>query len=313
MLHLPTEEDFKKAMVCVSRHAHRTPVLTSQLLNAEFDNQLFFKCENFQKTGSFKIRGALNAINQIPEDRRMKGVITHSSGNFAQALSLAASMLGVPAQIVMPHNAPAVKVEAVKAYGGKIVFSGNTIQDREETTADLMEKSGACFIHPSDNIDVIIGQGTAACELIEDTADLDVIFAPVGGGGLIGGTAMAAAHFSNQTICFGGEPENAADAKHSLALGKIVKPKTTNTIADGLKTYLGLHNFPIVQKHVKEIYLVGENDIIDNMRLIYERLKIVVEPSSAVALAAVRKANVSGKRIGIILSGGNVDLEKLPF
>lgn len=296
-------------------HIHRTPVLTSSQLNQIAGCELYFKCENFQKMGAFKMRGATYAIAQLSEEARRKGVVTHSSGNFAQALSLAAQSLGVKAYIVMPENAPSVKIAAVKGYGGEVVLCPSTMEDREATAFKIQQETGATFIHPSNDAAVITGQGTAAKELLEDYPDLDIIISPVGGGGLIGGTVLAVEAHGNKVRVIGAEPDEADDAYRSLKSGKIEKNITTNTIADGLKTMLGNLNFPIIQRGVEQIIRVEEDEIIAAMKLIWERMKIVVEPSSAVILAAVLKNKdlFSNKRVGLIISGGNVDLSKLPF
>lgn len=294
---------------------HRTPVLTSELLNELSGANVFFKCENFQKMGAFKMRGAANAILNLSEEQRQKGVVTHSSGNFAQAVSLAALKLGVKAYIVMPENAPHVKKEAVRAYKGRIIECTSTIEDREIVARSIQEKEGATFLHPSNDDDVIFGQGTAAMELLEDYPDLDYIFVPVGGGGLIGGTALAVHLFSDKCKVIGGEPFEVDDAYRSLISGKIETNKTANTIADGLRTHLGDRNFPIIQKHVEKIIRVKEDEIVKAMELIWERMKIVIEPSCAVPFAALlrNKEDYKNKNVGIILSGGNVDLKNLPF
>ena len=294
---------------------HKTPVLTSQLINEIVGAELFFKCENFQKMGAFKMRGAINAITKLTDKEKSKGVVTHSSGNFAQALSLAAKKLGLTAHIVMPSSAPKVKQEAVMGYGGRIAISEPTLKAREFEANNIVQKTGATFIHPSDDIDVIIGNSTVALELIEEHPNLEYIFTPVGGGGLIAGTALSAHYFGNNCNVIGGEPSEVDDAYRSLKSGKIEINSTTNTIADGLKTELGKINFPIIQKYVDSIIRVTEDDIIYAMRLIWERMKIIIEPSSAVAFAAVlkEKEHFKKKKIGIILSGGNVDVAKLPF
>ena len=294
---------------------HRTPVLTSRLVNGMAEAQLFFKCENFQRMGAFKMRGAANAIMQLTVEQKQNGVVTHSSGNFAQALSLAAQGLGVKAYIVMPNSAPQVKKEAVKGYGGTVIECESNLQAREKASEEIMAHYGATFIHPSNDDQVILGQGTACMELLEDHPNLDYVVTPVGGGGLLAGTALAAHYFGNACKTIGGEPFEVDDAYRSLQSGKIETNQTTNTIADGLKTQLGDRNFPIIQKHVDAIVRVTEDEIISAMRIIWERLKIVCEPSSAVALAAVLKdkSKFQGKKIGIIISGGNVDLGRLPF
>ncbi|UII77069.1 pyridoxal-phosphate dependent enzyme [Flagellimonas sp. HMM57] len=292
-----------------------TPVLTSRLIDAMVNSQLFFKCENFQKMGAFKMRGATNAIMGLSDQQKANGVVTHSSGNFAQALSLAAKSLNVSAYIVMPSSAPQVKKDAVKAYGGKIIECEPTLSAREKTTKKIARETGATFLHPSNDDAVILGQGTACVELLELYPDLDYVIAPVGGGGLIAGTALAAHHFGTNCKVIGGEPFEVDDAYRSLKSGVIETNITTNTIADGLKTQLGDRNFPIIQQYVEWIIRVTEEEIISAMRIIWERLKIVCEPSCAVALAAVlrEKNQFANKKIGIIISGGNVDLGELPF
>jgi len=265
--------------------------------------------------GAFKMRGATSAIMQLSENQKSKGVVTHSSGNFAQALSLAAQSLGVPAYIVMPKTAPQVKKDAVKDYGGAIIECEPTLEAREQTAKEIEQTKGATFIHPSNDLNVILGQGTAAKELLEDHPNLDYIFTPVGGGGLIAGTAIAVKYFGTNCKLIGGEPMEADDAFRSLKSGKIESNTTTDTIADGLKTQLGSINFPIIKQGVQQIIRVEEYEIKQAMRLIWERLKIVCEPSSAVALAAMlkEKRTFTNKNIGIIISGGNVDLSNLPF
>ncbi|WP_108424989.1 pyridoxal-phosphate dependent enzyme [Flagellimonas amoyensis] len=294
---------------------HNTPVLTSRQIDEMAGAQLFFKCENFQRMGAFKMRGAANAIMQLTEGQKQNGVVTHSSGNFAQALSLAAQSLGVKAHIVMPKNAPQVKKDAVRGYGGRIVECEPTLQARERESEVIQKKFGATFIHPSNDDAVILGQGTACKELLELHPDLEYVITPVGGGGLIAGTALAAAYFGNGCKTIGGEPFEGDDAYRSLLSGTIEGNITTNTIADGLKTQLGDRNFPIIQKHVEQIVRVTEEEIVSAMRLIWERMKIICEPSSAVALAAVlrEKEIFKDRKIGVIISGGNVDLAHLPF
>lgn len=294
---------------------HRTPVLTSQLIDEMIGANLYFKCENFQKMGAFKMRGATNAILKLSEEEKGNGVVTHSSGNFAQALSLAAKSLGVKASIVMPSNAPEVKINAVKSYGGVITRCDPTIAARENASDKIVKETGATFIHPSNNLEVIMGNGTACIELLEDYPDLDCVIAPIGGGGLIAGTALAAHLFGSECEVIGAEPEAVDDAYRSFISGKIESNTNAETIADGLRTQLGDINFPIIQEYVKRIITVEETKIVDAMKLIFERLKIVVEPSSAVALAAIMKDKeyFKGRKIGVIVSGGNVDLSKLPF
>lgn len=294
---------------------HRTPVMTSQLLDAETGASLFFKCENFQRMGAFKMRGALNAILCLNAEERNCGVVTHSSGNMAQAVSLAARSVGVPAYIVMPENAPQVKKDAVRDYGGQVFEVESTIEARQSKADEIANDRGASFIHPSNQLNVILGQGTAGLELIEDHPDLDFLLTPVGGGGLVAGCSLAAKFFSSHCKCVGAEPLECDDAYRSLASGQIESNESANTIADGLRTVLGNVNFPIIKKYVDHIIRVNETEIVESMRLVWERMKIVIEPSCAVPLAAVRRdrEKFHGKKVGIVLSGGNVDVSKLPF
>lgn len=303
----------------IQPHIHNTPVLTSRLINAKIGAEVYFKCENFQRAGAYKIRGATNAILQLTEEQRAMGVITHSSGNFAQAVSLAAKILGIKAHIAMPSTAPEVKKIGVREYGGIIYECEPTLKARQATAEKIAFKTGASFLHPSNDYNVIMGQGTAALELLENHSDLNYIFCPVGGGGLIAGSALAAHYFGTNCMVLGGEPFEADDAYRSLKSGKIEENHTVNTIADGLKTTLGDINFPIIKEYVAKIVRVTEEEIVLAMRLVWERMKIIIEPSSAVTLAAViRDASESpkeytGKKVGIIISGGNVDLNNLPF
>lgn len=299
----------------IHTYIHRTPVLSSNLINTIAETDVFFKCENFQRAGSYKIRGATNAILNLSDDEKSRGVVTHSSGNFAQALSLAAKSIGVKAYIVMPSSAPKVKMDAVKQYNGDIIICEPTLEAREQAAQDIVEQTGATFIHPSNNTNVIIGQGTAAYELLQEHPDLDAVFCPVGGGGLIAGTCLAVKAHNKNCLVYGGEPLEADDAYRSLHSGKIETNVTTNTIADGLRTQLGDKNFPIIKTHVSSIIRVTEEEIITAMQLVWERMKIIIEPSSAVTVAAVLKSTplVQHKKIGIVISGGNVDLRKLPF
>ncbi|WP_111685326.1 pyridoxal-phosphate dependent enzyme [Winogradskyella tangerina] len=294
---------------------HKTPVLSSSLINAMIGADLVFKCENFQKMGAFKMRGAANAILSLSEEDRQKGVVTHSSGNFAQAVSLAAKSLGVKAYIVMPENAPQVKKDAVRTYEGEIIECKSTPQARASTAEKIKNEKGASFLHPSNQDEVIYGNATAAIELLEECPELDVILTPVGGGGLIAGTALAAKAFSSKCKVIGGEPMNVDDAYRSLISGKIETNERFDTVADGLRTHLGDRNFPIIKDHVERIIRVEEDEIIHAMRIIWERMKIIIEPSCAVPFAAVmkEKETFKNKKIGIILSGGNVDVKKLPF
>ncbi|MFQ3341255.1 MAG: threonine dehydratase [Flavobacteriaceae bacterium] len=309
------KEDLIEVHQKIKPYIHNTPVLSSKLLDEIVGAKLYFKCENFQKMGAFKMRGATNAILKLSEFQRAKGVVTHSSGNFAQALSLAAQSLGIKAYIVMPSTAAKIKKKAVIGYGGILIECPPTLKAREAAANKIKETIGATFLHPSNDIDVILGQGTAAKELLEEHPDLDAIFAPVGGGGLIAGTALSARYFGKDCKVYGGEPFEVDDAYRSLKSGFIESNKTNNTIADGLKTQLGDKNFPIIQEGVVRIIRVTEKEIVAAMRLIWERLKIVCESSCAVALAALIKEKelFYDMEIGIIISGGNVDLNNLPF
>ena len=296
-------------------YIHQTPVLRSRLLNGLSGSDLYFKCENFQRGGAYKIRGATHALLLRQEAGPVAGVVTHSSGNFAQALSLAAGTLGVPAYIVMPENAPEVKKRAVREYGGKIFESAPTLEAREALAERIRRETGALFIHPSNDPGVMLGQGTAALEMLDELGDLDFLVAPVGGGGLLAGTALAASFFGGRCTPVGGEPLAVDDAYRSLKAGKNLGNGTTHTIADGLKTVLGSYTFPVLQQLVSTIIRVTEEEIVEAMRLVWERMKLVIEPSSAVALAAVLKEpeRFKGRRTGILISGGNVDLGRLPF
>lgn len=313
---VPGREDINQAHDLIRHYIHRTPILTSAYINASSDSQLFFKCENFQKIGAFKARGGLNAVLSLTNEQLKNGVATHSSGNHAQAIAYAAAMVGTKAYIVMPDNSPKVKIKAVEGYGASITFCNNTPEDRENAVLKIVEHTGATFIHPFNNYEVITGQATTTKELIEDVeGTLDMIVAPVGGGGLISGTALSAHYYSPETKVFAGEPEGAADAILSFKSGRIEKAPFIKTIADGLLTHLGDKTFPIIREHVTDIFTVSDKEIIHAMRLLWERMKLVVEPSGAVSLAAVLKNPdiFEGKRIGIIITGGNVDLAKLPF
>lgn len=295
---------------------HETPVLTSRQLDALSGARLFFKCENLQRVGAFKMRGAANAILQLTDTEKEKGVTTHSSGNHAQALALAAREAGIAAYIVMPRTAPAVKVAAVGDYGAEIIFCEPTLQARESTLAEVQARTGATFIPPYNHPHIIEGQATAAMELFEQVeGPLDAIFTPVGGGGLLSGSILAAQAFSPQTEVWAGEPSGADDAYRSWQAGKLIPQSGPNTLADGLLTSLGELTFAVIHKGVKGIITVSDEEIVAAMRLLWERMKLVVEPSGAVPLAALlkEKEQFAGKNIGIILSGGNVDLARLPF
>ncbi|NNE14295.1 MAG: pyridoxal-phosphate dependent enzyme [Saprospiraceae bacterium] len=299
----------------IKPYIHNTPVMTSTYLNKLSGAEVYFKCENFQRMGAFKMRGATNAILQLSEQQQKRGVVTHSSGNMAQAVALSARSLNIPAYIVMPENAPSVKKEAVLGYGGQVTECESTIEARKATADSIADETGASFLHPSNDLNVIIGQGTTAKELLEEINGLQVVMVPVGGGGLLAGTSLSVKSFGSECITIAGEPMAADDAYRSLQSGQIEKNITFNTIADGLRTHLGDINFPIIQKHVDRIIRVEEEEIINAMRLIWERMKIIVEPSSAVPFAALlkEKEKFAFKKVGIILTGGNVDLANLPF
>lgn len=313
MTWIPSSHDIRQAARRIEPFIHRTPVLTSQSTDDLLQAHFFFKCENFQKVGAFKMRGAANAVLQLPDSEKESGVATHSSGNHAQALARAAKKANIPAHIVMPCNAPRVKVEAVQAYGAEITFCEPNLQAREEKLDEVVEKTGATFIHPFNNKEVITGQATAAFELFEQAGPLDYIMAPVGGGGLLSGTLAAALHFGNSCQVVAAEPEGADDAFRSLQAGRLIPMEEPDTIADGLLTSLGDLTFPIIQQYVEAIWTVSDDMIIQALKWVYERLKIIIEPSCAVPLAAAmeQKQKLRGKRVGIILTGGNIDLKKL--
>lgn len=311
----PTLDDIRAAARRIQPYIHRTPVLTSESLNQKVQAQVFLKCENLQKVGAFKFRGACNAVFSLSDEQARGGVCTHSSGNHAQALALAARLRGIPAYIVMPSTAPAVKKAAVAGYGGKITFCEPTLQAREAALAQVVAETGAEVVHPYNDERVIAGQGTAALELLEEVPDLEVILAPVGGGGLLSGTSLAATGIKPGIRVIAGEPELADDAYRSLQAGEILPSVKPRTIADGLLTSLGTLTFPIVRQHVEQIVTVSEQGISDSMKFVWERLKIIIEPSAAVAVGVLweRKIDLTGLKVGVILSGGNVDLEKLPW
>jgi len=312
---IPSQREISDTYDRIKPYVHRTPVLSSTLLNELSGAFVVFKCENFQKMGAFKMRGAVNAILMLSEEQKKMGVITHSSGNFGQAVALSSRMLGVKSYIVIPSNASEVKKQAVKQYGGIIIESEPSIKARELVSNQVQLETNATFLHPSNNLDVILGNATTALELLEQHSDLDYIFTPVGGGGLIAGTSLAAHYFGNSCKTIGGEPYESDDAFRSLQSGKIETNISANTIADGLRTHLGDKNFPIIKELVSEIIRVEEDEIVSAMKLIWERLKIVIEPSSAVPFAALlrEKERFASKKIGVIVSGGNVDFSKLPF
>ncbi len=312
---LPTFADIEEAHERIRSYIHHTPVMTSKSINEIVGAELFFKCENLQKVGAFKFRGACNSVFSLSDEEAKNGICTHSSGNHAAALALAARMRGVPAYIVMPENAPEIKKKAVAGYGAQITFCEPTQAARESTLANLARQTGATEIHPYNYFNVICGQGTAAKELIEETGNLDVVMAPVGGGGLLSGTALSTRALLPKARVIAAEPAGADDAFRSFYSRTLHPSVAPKTIADGLLTSLGSLTFPIVLENVDQIVTVSEDNIVAAMRMIWERMKIIIEPSSAVPLAAIleNKADVKGKKVGIILSGGNVDLGKLPF
>jgi threonine dehydratase len=313
---IPSISDIQSAASVIERYIHKTPVYKSLTIDSICEAKLFFKCENFQKAGAFKSRGACNAVFSLDKQDLKYGVATHSSGNHAAALSRAARIAGVPAYIVMPENAPGPKKDATAFYGGNITYCSPTLEAREKTLREIVEKTHAVFIHPYDDPAIIAGQGTAAIEFLSQiSSDLDIILAPVGGGGLLSGTAIAAKSLHQHMKVFGAEPKNANDAFQSFRQGELIPSINPDTIADGLLTSLSDLTFSVIRKYVDDILIVSENTIKNAMKLIWERMKLVVEPSASVPLAAVmeHKHVFQGKRVGIILSGGNVDLENLPF
>lgn len=313
--HKITLHDIQKAHKRIKPFIHNTPVLNSQSINKITGADIWFKCENFQRVGAFKFRGAMNAVLSLTEKKMQRGVATHSSGNHAQGLALAAKLNNIPAYIVMPTSAPQVKIDAVKGYGAEIIFCKPTLQAREESLNGVIRKTGATFIHPYNNYEVIAGQATAAKELIEEKGAFDFLMTPIGGGGLLSGTLIVAHFLSPKTKVIAGEPIGADDAYRSINARKIIPSQNPDTIADGLLTSLGDKTFPIIQKYIEEIILVSDTEIVSAMQLVWERMKIIIEPSSAVPLAALikQKQKFKGKKVGIILTGGNVDLGNLPF
>jgi len=321
---VPTWEGIQEAHQRIASRIHRTPVLRSATIDALCGAEIFFKCENLQKTGSFKIRGAANAIFSLPDKEAERGIITQSSGNHGAAIACAAAWRRVPAWIVMPKNAPLVKCQAVEAYGGKITFCEPRISARNEAAARVQAETGAVLIHPYDDDRIIAGQATAAKEFLEEIEALDALLTPVSGGGLLSGSALSARHIRPEIRVYGCEPAKADDAYQSLHTGTLHAMESSDTIADGLRASLAARTFAILQKHLSGIFLVNEEEIIGAMALIWERLKVITEPSSAIALAPLLKREVIDSissdapsarrlRIGIILSGGNVDLRILPF
>lgn len=311
----PTLESIKAAGKRITAYINTTPVITSATIDEMAGCNIFFKCENFQKVGAFKARGAANAVLKLSPEQKSKGVATHSSGNHAAALARAAAQSGIPAYIVMPSNAPDIKKAAVKGYGGQIIECEPNLKARETTLTALVEKTQATIIHPYHNLDVIEGQATCALEMLSEGADFDAIIAPVGGGGLLSGTALTCHYLSPRTKVYAGEPAGADDAFRSIKSKKLEPVGHPDTIADGLLTALGEMNFEIIKQHVEDIFTVTDEEIVAAMRLVFERMKLVIEPSSAVPLAAIlaNKEVFRSKKIGLILSGGNVDLKKLPF
>ncbi len=307
------KQDIAEAHDRIRPYIHRTPVMTSETLDLMSGASLFFKCENFQKIGAFKIRGGMNAALSLDADALSRGLATHSSGNHAQAIAYAARQLGIPAYIVMPETSPKPKVDAVRGYGASITFCAPNQKAREDTVAGIVEQTGAAFVHPYDDDRVIAGQATCAKELIEDVDGLDVVIAPVGGGGLMSGTALSVHYFRPEAKAYAAEPEGAADAYVSFTSGVLQPAPYIDTIADGLLTRLSERTFAIIRDHVADIFTVSEDEIKAALKLVLERMKIVVEPSCVVPLAAVLKNRdvFADKRVGIILTGGNVDLTKL--
>ncbi len=315
-MEIPTFSDIQEAHAKIKDRIHRTPVLTNRQVDERTGSKVFFKCENFQRVGAFKFRGACHAVFSLTEETAQKGVATHSSGNHAQAIALAARMRNIPANIVMPENSPEVKKRAVAGYGADITYCEPTQQARESTLEKVVKKTGATFIHPYNENRIIAGQGTSALELLEDYPDLDVILVPVGGGGLASGTAIAASGMRPEVKVIGCEPEIADDAYLSLKKGKLQPSKNTQTVADGLRTGLGELTFACLQQHLHSIVTVSEEEIVSAMRYIWERMNIIIEASCAVPVAALfndKIDNAEGKKIGIIITGGNVDLDNLPW
>jgi len=314
-MELPSFKNIIEAHHLIKEYIHRTPVLTSSAINNIIGSEIFFKCENLQKTGAFKFRGACNAVFSLTEEEAIRGVGTHSSGNHAAALALAARIRGIEAHIVMPSNSPEIKKKAVAGYGGIITYCEPTLQARESTLRNIAEKTGIVVVHPYNNPKVIAGQGTAAKELLEEIPHIDLVMCPVGGGGLLSGTALSVKAISPLSRVIAGEPSGADDAFRSFRAGFIIPSVQPKTIADGLLTSLGEINYAIISQNVDDIITVSEESIIKAMRLVWERMKLIIEPSSAVPLAALleNKETFRNLRIGIILSGGNVDLGNLPF
>ena len=310
-------DDIRAAAGRIKGIGHRTPILTSQTLDEMAGRKLFFKCENFQKVGAFKLRGGWNAVSMLSDEEAAKGVCTHSSGNHAQAVAFSAMKRGIASYIVMPNNVPDVKLDAVKGYGANIILCEPTLEARETTLDEIRKKTGAQVVHPFNNPNVIAGQGTAALEMIEDLGTLDAIIAPIGGGGLMSGTCIATRSLLPETKLFGAEPAGADDAYRSLKEGKIIPQTDPDTICDGPLTSLGEYTWNILKDHLEAIYTVTDDEVINAMRLVWERMKIIIEPSSATAVAVALKSEFKAleglEKVGIILTGGNVELSKLPF
>ena len=310
-----TYNDIEKAHQRISDHIHNTPILTSKSLDNELGSNLFFKCENFQKTGSFKIRGATNSILQLNDTEIKNGIITTSSGNHGAAVAFIANKIGASSKIIMPNNTPKNKIENVQRYGGEIFYCEPNIKSREDTLEKMIQKSGGSIIHPYNDEKIIAGQGTAAKELIEKVPNLDAIICPVSGGGLLSGTLLAAKNLKPGIRVFGAEPKNADDTYRSILNNKIMSNKTTNTIADGLRAQVGTVTFPIIKENVDKILLVSEEMIISSMYMIWQRLKIIIEPSCSIVLAALmlNSNKFLNKKVGLILTGGNYDLKQIPW
>ena len=312
---IPTYDDVLEAHERIGPYIHRTPVMTSSFLNGLAGSELFFKCENFQKAGAFKARGASNAVFGLAEEKSKKGVATHSSGNHALSLSYAAGRRGIPCHVVMPRTAPQAKKDAVIGYGGKITECEPSTTNREETFAKVQAETGAEFVHPYNDPRVIVGQATCSRELVEDVDNLDAVVAPIGGGGMISGSCLTLSNIAPRTKIYAAEPKNADDAYRSFKAEYIIADDAPQTVADGLKVPLKELTWRFVSKHVTDILLATEEEIVDAMKLIWKRMKIIVEPSSSVPLATILKNpdTFRGKRVGVIVTGGNVDLDKLPW
>ena len=310
-----TLKDIESAHERIRPFIHRTPVLTNSSIDNLIGAKLFFKCENFQKAGSFKIRGASNAVELLSDEEFKRGVATTSSGNHGAALSMAVTRRGGKTKVVMPHNTPKIKVNNVERNGGEVVWCDPDQKYRESVLKDVVNETGATVVHPYNDERIMAGQGTCAKELLEDVPDLDSIVSPVSGGGLLSGSLLAAKNMKSSITVYGAEPEEADDAYQSLKLGRIVPNKTINTICDGLRAQIGSKTFPVIQNLVDDIIPIGEDDIINALRMIWERLKIIVEPSCSIALALIinNKQLFEGRNVGLIMSGGNLDLDNLPW